>query len=290
VKKLAGILAGVLGSALLAGGPVLAGGDSPAAAPKAAPPDPFKVHSQIIIPELNSGDAEQVKAGLDDLSNWLKADSSDREEILGLLVQTKHFADLDDLARKMILADPSDSGQIGQVEAVIVRSYIAQKKPQEALSAARVYYNICPLYDTSRAISLVSLCLAKARPDQAGLIRRFKKQQIEGGNAQPAPGPASQPAQADNILLGIPIDPKPWAKAIDDITTDDFKSYVAKGNLLLLAGRTKEALENFKQAYEIAEDDQSAEAVENEARALRADSGTVGPANAFITRVRNGQE
>lgn len=78
------------------------------------------------------------------------------------------------------------------------------------------------------------------------------------------------------------MDAKPYDSAINNIALSDYRQFVAKGNLLLLAGRAAEAHEIFNKAVPIAPAAKTGEAVENVARAIRAESGCVAPANAYI--------
>jgi hypothetical protein len=60
--------------------------------------------------------------------------------------------------------------------------------------------------------------------------------------------------------------------------------------LLLLAGHANQARGLFDRAEAIAPDNKGAQAIENVARAIRAESGCVGPANAYILQMRNEQQ
>ena len=191
---------------------------------------------------------------------------------------------------------------------------LADQKTDQALSAAKVYYNVCLLKNTSDAIDLVALCLARARPHDMTAVHQFKLEQIAGAATQPAGDPAHQsqtqletqaPGQSPgtqatssqtladlqgSVLDTIPIDPKPYEEAIANINPLNYRDFAAKGNLLLLAGRAKEARELLEQAVDLAPEKETAAAIENVARVLRAEHGCVGPANAYILKLRVQQQ
>ena len=87
----------------------------------------------------------------------------------------------------------------------------------------------------------------------------------------------------------IVVDAKPYKEFIDDAPRENYQDFVRKGTLLLWANRTKEARQTFEQAYDLADEHQMKSAIENVARAIRADTGSIGQANAYILSLRAGQ-
>jgi predicted RNA polymerase sigma factor len=63
---------------------------------------------------------------------------------------------------------------------------------------------------------------------------------------------------------------------------EDFISLTARGNLLLICGRTDEARSVFERAYALAPDAQLPAATESIARCMKAQDGSIGHANAWI--------
>jgi len=165
-----------------------------------------------------------------------------------------------------------------------VRAKLLAGKPQEALSLGKGLYNVCAMPDTSKAIDLISECLYDMNKDAdpAGAVKKFKLQQIRGAAA-------TQPSAADdNALAGIEIDPKPYKTGIEHAQTaeDGWEALMGEGNLLLLSGQPKEAAKVFDKAYSLASDKNLPAATEAVARAMRAQDGTVGRANAWILSLR----
>ena len=94
-----------------------------------------------------------------------------------------------------------------------------------------------------------------------------------------------QQVKAGEILFAI--DPKPWEKAIADREgKTEYRTLYARANLLLLAGRTKEARELFEKIVRTAPKGEERYAAEGLAKAIKAEHGMIGPANAWIASIR----
>ena len=177
---------------------------------------------------------------------------------------------------------------MARMQAERIKALLEAKKPLEALAAAKGYYNVCPLDKTADAINLVALCLAAARPDDKGIVRRFRSQQLansgdSAATTQPSPQPSpGVPGEGDKlgepIMPTIKVDPALYDDAIEAIAPANAHKILAKGNLLLLADRTKEARALMEQMSDMATAEEMAEATESVARAIRAEAGYVGPA------------
>ena len=207
--------------------------------------------------------------------------SPPKREDLDLALESGKAAEVEQLVVQGILQVPWNSTAVAAFAKERARALLAENKPQEALSAAKAYYDVARLGSTADAIRLVGLCLAKAHPEDNDIARRFKKQQLAWAATQPS----SDPTLGEPILPSIPVDGSPYANLIDTIQLDDtvgYVQYLRKGNLLLVAGRAKEARAAFEDGLEIAEGRDVQFAIENVARAIRAESGCVGSANAYI--------
>jgi tetratricopeptide (TPR) repeat protein len=243
------------------------------------------------LPELTSGDAARVAKAVQDIEAKARKTSpyKYRATVLQVLVDAKLYDQADAMALRLIVFDPFHSDSVAALEKLRARALFGENRPAESLAAAKAYYNAALLKDTGDAIDTVALYLIKTRPDDPGIGRRFKKQQVAGVQTSPT-APADSPAPDDlgqPILPTIKIDPAPFTAALTKITGEDFKSLVMKGNLLLVSDDLKEARGAFEQAYVAAPEDKSADAIENVARSIRAQSGCVGPANAYILSERS---
>jgi hypothetical protein len=214
---------------------------------------------------------------------------------LRILLDAKRYSDLDAMALGQILKGPGYTLGVAAMEKLRAQGFLAAGDSAKALSTAKAYYDVASLKDTADAIDIISLCLAAAHPDDPEIVQRFKEQQIAWATAAPSTQPAQAPAGqtpadpspadpnlGDPILAGIQPDSKPFDAAIAGIDLDEYAQFIAKGNLLLLAGRAAEAHTVFNQAVAIAPANKAGEAAESVARAIRAQSGCVAPANAYI--------
>jgi tetratricopeptide (TPR) repeat protein len=289
-----------------------------ATTPPARPrrPDIWESHRPEILADLKSGDPQTVSAGIAELRDIAAKARDHREKPVQMLIDLKRYDDAESVGVDLILQDVPDTNFFGAVERLRAQAFLAQHKYPEALSAARSYYDVASLKDSSEAINLVALALVFGKPDDPTAAKRFKKQQIQWAASAPT-SPASQPTASaldpaaltavsaystsqptplptdslgDPVLPTIPSDSKPFEATAEAIDPDNYNAFVRKGNLLLLAGHAKEAHGLFDRAEAIAPDKEAAHAIENVARSIRAESGCVGPANAYILQRRTQQQ
>jgi len=169
-----------------------------------------------------------------------------------------------------------------------VQALLAAGKVDDAIAAAKSYYNFSSMATTSDAILMLHQAL---RAKDQKLARRFKLEQLAAATTQPAEEGAQVAGAAEasegTVLAGIKVDPKPYEEAIKALELQgDFGSLVQRGNLLLVADRPAEAKEVFEEAYEVAGDGDVANASECLARAMKAQDGGIGRANGFVLSIR----
>jgi tetratricopeptide (TPR) repeat protein len=190
------------------------------------------------------------------------------------------------MALQLIPRDPAESGAVSELEKLRVRVLLDSGKLADALSAAKAYYDTAPMKQTADAINTVADCLSAVHPDDADIAQRFKKQQVAGAIDPPVAAQGAQDLGVP-ILDTITIDPKPYEDAISKIRLSDYKSLAAKGNLLLASGQGSDARATFEQALDAAPAENTAEAIENVARSIRAETGRIAPANAYVLAKRD---
>jgi hypothetical protein len=180
------------------------------------------------------------------------------------------------------IADGSDLPAGDRGQAALVRLYLATGKPEQALPAAKTYFNYCLLENTPKATQLIAEALANGKDKT--LLDRFVQQQSA------AAAPATQPTDlGENVLKSIQVDPYPYQAKIADLAAgpQDFDTLTARGNLLLLSDKGAEAKEVFDKALSLAFDQKHVSTgVANVARALRARDGNVAAANAYLLSLR----
>jgi hypothetical protein len=204
------------------------------------------------------------------------------------LIAEKRFDEVEDFAVAVINARPTDLRLIETCQQARIRATLLDNKPRQALPLAKGLYDVCFMADTSRAIDLIAECLydINADGDPAGEVKKFKLEQIHGAaTTQPS-------GTEDNALSHIQPDPAQYAPGLAhaDLVESSWDAAMGKGNLLLLAGQAKEATKVFDKAYALASDNNLAAATEAVARAMRAEDGTVGRANAWILSLRPAEQ
>ena len=225
---------------------------------------------------LNDGRTNQKTA--ERIPGWLRT-----------LIGLNRFDEAGDFALAVINARPTDLKLIESCQQYRIRAKLLQNNPREALPLAKGLYNLCAMPNTSKAIDLISECLYdlsagtdQASADPAGAVKRFRLEQIRGAAT-------TQPASADATTLSqIQIDPQPYASGLEHarLLDNGWDAAMATGNLLLLSGQPSKAAKAFAKAYSLASDENLAAATEAVARAMRAEDGTVGRANAWILSLR----
>jgi hypothetical protein len=241
-----------------------------------------------LVGELQSGDAARIAAAMQEIRACALAKGHPNAWDLEVLDRAGRPEEVEPLAIEGMIEYAANPEAMAQFELARVRAFTAARKLPEAEGAAKGYYNLVMLKDTSKAITTVSMVLISAHPDDPGIASRFKAQQLAGANDTSAQ-PATQPDLGPSILAAIKVDASPFEKAIGANIGVDYPSLVAKGDLLLAADRGKDAHMIFDAALELAGPPQLPRAVENVARAIRAESGAIAPANAYLASLSSGQ-
>jgi len=246
------------------------------------PSQSAKIQHDEFVEDFQSGDAARIATALQGVRAFIRKHTSTpgEKQAMEVLMDGKRYADLETIALSQIIKDPSHTECVALLEKMRSQAFLAAGDNASALSAAKAYYNVASLKDTADTIDVVSLCLAAAHSEDSAIVQRFKEQQVAWATAAPTTQPDS--TLGDPILPTITLDSEPFDTAINNIALSDYKQFVGKGNLLLVSGRAAEAHEVFNKAVPIAPAAKAGEAVESVARAIRAESCCIAPANAYI--------
>ncbi|HEX4052632.1 MAG TPA: M14 family zinc carboxypeptidase [Tepidisphaeraceae bacterium] len=255
---------------------------------------------------LRSGDAGNLKRAVSRLKRLVSSQPKVFAEVLPKLLQplldAKLYAETIAFARNAIEIRPQTPQFVAEEQRAIVESLMAQGLYDQALAAAKSYYNVATLKDTAAAIDLVADVLNKSRGGRDPTIGlRFKTEQASTGPQSPLPAagsvdPALQadvPSSTNPSLDAITVDDSAYEPAIARTFTHAEESYgslIGRGNLLLLADRPVEARQCFTSAcrFTDGETGKLRNALEGIARAVRAQSGGITEANALITAIQQG--
>jgi hypothetical protein len=248
------------------------------------------LHDQLVA-DLGSGDDARVTSAVAIIKTYVNQHPNTKavNAAFALLHNAKRDADIQSISLDFITRNPGFTSATISFQWHRTQAFLDTANPAAALSAARAYYNIVELKDTAGAVDLVSRCLTVARPDDPDAAQRFRAQQVAGAAPTTTPDPEPSAAPTDSVLATITIDPAPFADLAEHIQITNYGDALSRGNLLLLAGKPADAHAQFEIAQKLAPKDLAAQAVANVARAIRAQSGSVGPANAYILKLRAGK-
>jgi hypothetical protein len=241
---------------------------------------------QAISDHLQSDDPAVVTQAVGEIHELLQTRNQKNGNVfrsvwLKHLLDLQRYDDVADLSLPAILAAPSDTQFVEQVQGMKVQALLGEGKPADALFAAKQLFNIATLKGTADAIRAVCQCLNAVHPDDRNVLKQYRNEQINGAALNSTTAPVSA-----SILAGVQIDPAAYQPAIRGITAEDFRSLTGQGNLMLLSGNTKDAWDVFERAYTMASDRDLPAASENLARCIKAQDGTIGRANAWILSIR----
>ncbi|HEY8667711.1 MAG TPA: hypothetical protein VIL86_13680 [Tepidisphaeraceae bacterium] len=234
-----------------------------------------QIHSLLDAGKLDDALAAISKYGFDA--------SGRAGEFIAMLMAAKHPREAADLAQKIVLLTPQDLATVEGYQKLRIRALLEAGQAKEALANAKGLYNVSSMLGTTDAILSLTECLAAAYPEDKTMLGRFKAQQQAGATTQPS----SQPTDAGaSVMASIEVDPKPYEEALQKRRGEDFNTLLARGNLLLLADKAREARPLFERAYALSADNQLPQASEAIARLMKAEDGTIGRANAWVLSIR----
>ncbi|HZL36438.1 MAG TPA: hypothetical protein VFC78_14050 [Tepidisphaeraceae bacterium] len=243
--------------------------------------------------QIRSGDTQQIREAIASIRAELQSDPGHAVDRLNeswtvALLQAKQYAAVEEFAIAGTISLPADTWRIEQLQRHRVEALLAEGKPREALSAARGLFNVCGMGFTKDALPILCDCLKAAHPEDPGIVPRFKVQML--ANAQEGPKDRARllaKCGGNSIMESIPADPLPYAKAIASRAgLTEYRELYGTGNLLLMAGRLKEAHAVFDKVYAIAPKGELKYATEGIAKVIKAEDGGLGKANQFVISIR----
>jgi len=264
----------------------LVAGQTPPVATTADQTDPLA----IISHQLSSSEPVRQQGGVAAIRRLLAhgpltgdADQRLTREWLPALLVAKRYAETNEIAIAVILSHPGDTMLVEACQKARVRALLGSGQAHEALVNAKSLFNVASLKGTGEAIALVVQCLQADTTVGLPLVDRFKTEQ-EIGVAPTSSGKGAGPAAS--VLSSIAVDAAVYQKALDEHPAQVRTDFIARGNLLLLAGQVTEAREMFDGLYAVATPEELAQATENIARCIKAADGHIVGANAWLSKLR----
>jgi len=246
-------------------------------------PDSQAQQAKTIAAAIQGDDPQAAQLAVKDIHALVQSDPEPsvgylHRYWLGALVSKGKFEEADELALEGILAAPWRTGDVEALEERRTRIWLAAGKAKEALSHAHSLFNVVSLQGTERALILLTECDKAVHGEDVPRLKRWRTEQIRGATTRPV----DQVEPTSSLVLDIPIDGSPYGQKIEQMVSDDEQTLLGKGNLLLLAGRPKEARTVFQSLVDAGGDKNLNT---NVARAIRAEDGTVGRANGYMLDV-----
>jgi len=238
--------------------------------------------------QIDSKDAAQMDLAVQQIRLWL-ASHLVPDELLNSwlpgLLDHGRYQDVAELSLSAVMSQ-ADQNPIEILFELRTQSLLKLDKPQEALQAAKSYYNVCELKLTNKAIDLVAICLAKSYPDDLEIVPKFRSEQNEASRmVTDATSQPETPAANPQILKSVKIDDGMFADALKAWSqkTQEFNDRVSYGNLLLAANHGQDAEKLFRELYKMAATDKElSAAADGLARTLRAEDGNVARASFWL--------
>ena len=228
-------------------------------------------------------------------SNISKKDNSQGlerrvDEWLKELLKQKRYDDVEKLALSTMCRFPYNLKFLEAFQERRIRAKLDQGKADEALILSKSLYNVCAMSSTSHAIDLVCECIQAMNKDKdpEGAVKKFKLQQVLGAAPPSTTQPAADSKDQQTVFKSIKVDPASYQDAITTAESDfdGIDGLFAKGNLMLLADQPAQARVPLEKAYKTATEKDLAAGAEGVARAMRAEDGCVGRANAWVLSLR----
>jgi tetratricopeptide (TPR) repeat protein len=195
-------------------------------------------------------------------SGWLKR-----------LQQLSRFEDVIEITQYLIGQAPYYTDDMAFLISAETRAQLKLGRTDEAIKNAKRLYFVASMTDMESAMQLMAECLGIAMHSDPNSVKRFKSEQIEGYLIGGRRSAVLDAIQVDVYLYGA----APTTKTQDDLAV------LRAGNMMLLAGKADEAFKLFSRAVVDARTPRDRwERIADVARAMKAQDGTVGRANAFL--------
>lgn len=192
-----------------------------------------------------------------------------------------------DPATRRVTSVARDTWAVEQILRERVDALLRTGRPDDALSAAKALFLVSGVGSTQYCVHKLAECFKAANPRDSAVVSTFKLQQLALASSDPALRAKQSKHLGQNVLAAIPIDPKPYEKAIEALADKtDYDSLYARGNLLLLSGRVAEARVAFEAVYKAAPPGELRYATEGLMKVIKAEDLSIGRMNQTILELR----
>ncbi len=241
-----------------------------------------------LVPQLTGAGSTARKMALALISKRLRA-TPDATAVLvyqywlGPLMAGGHYRTVARLARQGVLAVPANPGALDHLLIFRIQALAALGREHAALRNAKSLFDVCPLWGTATALVILEQRLYAVYWHDPGVVQQFRREELSGAAI---PADRHEPVTRSGVLASIRVNAKPYLDRLQRVGGHGTRAWMEKGDLLLLADKPREAIKYFREVAAMARNQRDFLFDENNVgRAIKAEDGTIGRANAHLIAV-----
>lgn len=264
---------------------------------RAAVPGPNVAEIQMhawaksLVPRLAGVDPAARRAALASIAKQLQADPYPTALLifrywLPPLMAGGHQRTVVHLALQGILAAPAYTGVVDRLLIFRIQALVALHKDAAALRNAKSLFNVCTMGDTGMALLILDQRLEAVYHKDPTIVRQFVREQRLGAKM---PADATEPMSRSRVLASIQVHAAAYMTRLKSVGGIGIRALNERGNLLLLADKPAEALQCFRSLETNTTNwGQMLDFERSICRAIKAQDGTIGRANAYLLQAVQG--
>jgi hypothetical protein len=244
-----------------------------------------------LVPRLAGAGAAARKAALSQITWELRTQPYPTAPLvyqywLPPLMDHGHYRAVANLAMRGILAAPAYTFAIDRLLVFRIQALAAMHKNAAALRDAKSLFDVCRMQDTGTALLILDQRLDAVYRKHPNIVRRFVLEERSGAKMPSAGG---GPIERSRVLASIQVHAGPYLARLKAIHSTGSSALMEKGDLWLLADQPAKALRCFQSMEAYAKTSRQLLLLERFiCRAIRAEDGTIGRANAHLLRAIQG--
>jgi hypothetical protein len=241
--------------------------------------------AKSLVPMLAGTDSAARKAALTLIAKQLQSKPYPTAWLvygywLAPLMISGHYRTVAHLARQGILAAPAYTGVVDRLLIFRIQALAAMHRNAAALRNAKSLFNVCSMADTDVALLILDQRLDVVYHDHPEILRQFVREQRLGAEI---PANDAAPISRSGVLASIHVHGAAYLARLKTLTSRKIRKLEEKGALLLLADQPDKALTCFQSMEDYARNPGQLLSFEKfVCRAIRAQDGTIGRANAYL--------
>ena len=202
------------------------------------------------------------------------------------LMDGGHYRTVANLAMRGILAAPAYTFAIDRLLVFRIQALAAMHKDAAALRNAKSLFNVCRMQDTGTALLILDQRLDVTYHNHPNIVRQFVLEERRGAKM---PLDNREPIDRSGVLASIQVHAGPYLARLKSIHGTGSSALMEKGDLWLLADEPVKALQCFQLMEAYATNAKQLLLLERFiCRAIRAEDGTIGRANAHLLQAIQG--